>query len=160
MKRVLVLLAFAAALVSGTDRDDAGRRWWAHVEFLASDELAGRETGTPGFDRAAQYVATQFQQAGLRPGGSRDYFQPVQFNRLTLNEPASSLALVADHTIVTAKLGEDAILGLSTESAAHIEAPLVFVGYGLKIPEANWDDLQGQDLKGAIAVYLKGGPSH
>jgi Zn-dependent M28 family amino/carboxypeptidase len=155
----LALLAIAFALIAGTDWSEAGHRWWAHVRFLASDELAGREAGSPGFDRAAEYVARQFQRAGLQPGGDHGYFQPVQFTRLTLEEPASSLALVANGGTITARLGEDAILGLSPESAAHIEAPLVFVGYGLKIPEANWDDLNGGQLKGAVAVYLKGGPS-
>jgi hypothetical protein len=113
-----------------------GRRWWAHVQYLASDGMQGRGVGSSGFDAAADYVAAQFQKAGLRPGGIDNYFQPVNLIQLTLDESDSSLQLIEDRKTVEVKLGADAILGLSPDASAHVEAPLVFAGYGLKIPEA------------------------
>jgi hypothetical protein len=159
MKQIAAVLAGAALLLAGTNWEAAGRRWWSHVQFLASDDLQGRGTGSAGFDRAAGYVAQQFQKAGLRPGGTQDYFQPVAFTQLTLNEPDSSVELVSKQANESVKLGDDAILLAPPDAAKQVAAPLVFVGYGLKIPEAHWDDLAGQPLAGAIAVYLRGGPS-
>jgi hypothetical protein len=159
MKRMAAVFAGAALLLAGTNWEIAGRRWWGHVQFLASDDLQGRNTGSAGFDRAADYVAQQFQKADLRAGGTQDYFQPVAFVQLTLNEPDSSLVLVSKNGDEAVKLGDDAMLGTPLNAAKQIKAPLVFVGYGLKIPEAHWDDLAGQPLEGAIAVYLRGGPS-
>lgn len=159
MKPVAALIASAAILAAGTNWTAAGRRWWPHVQFLATDDLQGRNTGTAGFDRAAEYVAEQFQRAGLRPGGTQDYFQPVAFTRLELDETKSGIELVSNDGDERVKLGDEAILNAPPDAAKQIEAPLVFVGYGLQIPEAHWDDLAGQPLQGAIAVFLRGGPS-
>lgn len=159
MKPVAVLIAFAALLAAGTNWTAAARGWWSHVQFLASDDLQGRNTGSAGFDRAAEYVAQQFQRAGLRPGGTQDYFQPVELTRLKLDETKSAIQLFSNDDVVAVKLGDEAILNAPPDAAKRIEAPLVFVGYGLQIPEAHWDDLAGQPLQGAIAVFLRGGPS-
>jgi peptidase M28-like protein len=159
MKPLASLIAAAALLFGGTNWATAGRRWWSHVQFLASDDLQGRQTGSAGFDRAADYVAQQFQRAGLRPGGTQDYFQPVDFTQLTLNEPDSSIELISNDGTEPMELGDDAILRTLPHAATQIEAALVFIGYGLKIPEAHWDDLAGEPLQGAIAVFLRGGPS-
>lgn len=154
-----MLIACAALLAAGTNWTNAGRRWWSHVQFLASDDLQGRSTGSTGFDRAAEYVAGQFQQAALRPGGTQEYFQPVSLTQLALNETDSNVELVSRDANRRVNLGDEAILNVSADAAEQIDAPLVFVGYGLHIPEAHWDDLAGQQLKGAIAVFLRGGPS-
>ena len=71
----------------------------------------------------------------------------------------STLTLVRDqrHSLV---LGEDALLGSRLPPPKSISAPLVFVGYGLHIPDVGYDDLAGQDLKGKIIVYLNGGPAN
>jgi Zn-dependent M28 family amino/carboxypeptidase len=159
MKKIAAVFATAALLCAGTNWEAAGRRWWSHVQFLARDDLQGRGTGTAGFDRAANYVADQFQKAGLRPGGTHDYFQPVELTQLTLDEPDSFIELVSGAKNTRVQLGDEAILGTPPDAAKLVEAPLVFVGYGLKIPEAHWDDFAGQSLKGAVAVYLRGGPA-
>jgi Zn-dependent M28 family amino/carboxypeptidase len=150
----------AAGLSVAENYEAAGRKWWAHVQFLAGDNLQGRAPGSSGFDLAADYVAGQFQRAGLRPGGIENYFQPVKLTQITLDESNSSIQLVQSGKTTDVKLGDDAILGVNPSSSPTIDAPLVFVGYGLSIPEANWNDLTSPALKGAIAVYLRGGPSH
>jgi hypothetical protein len=150
------LFWFQAA--SAQDWNAAGEAWWKHVEYLASDRLEGRNVGSPGFDKAAAYVASQFEQAGLKPGGANGYFQPVAFEEASLNAAASSLALVRDGRTTKIPVPDEVQLGYSSNSAASITAPVVFAGYGLVIPEAHHDDLKGLTLKGAIVAYLMGGP--
>lgn len=153
-------LLSAGLALSAKNFEAAGRKWWTHVQFLASDNLQGRAPGSSGFDLAAGYVAGQFQKAGLRPGGIENYFQPVKLTQLTLDESNSSIELVQSGKTTDVKLGDDALLGVNPSASPQLDAPLVFVGYGLKIPEANWNDLTSPALKGAVAVYLRGGPSN
>ena len=68
----------AAAAAPGADAD-AAARWFAHVEYLADDDMRGRETGSPEHRRAADYVADQFARAGLEPAGIAGFMQPVTF---------------------------------------------------------------------------------
>ncbi len=136
----------------------AGKAWWAHIEYLADDKLEGRNVGSKGYDVAANYVVSQFEKAGLAPGVGSSYSQPVEFAKLTLNEQASSLALIYDKSATPVKLGDEALLG-SPHDTTDTEAPLVFAGYGLAIPDAGYNDLKDPALKGAIAVYLMGGPA-
>ena len=75
---------------STPDWNAAGDAWWKHVEYLASDQMEGRNVGSPGFDKAAAYVASQFEEAGLKPGCANGYFQLVAFEEASLNASASS----------------------------------------------------------------------
>lgn len=165
MRRVLILALAMMALIgvsSGAEKNDwdaLGKRWWSHIQFLADDKLEGRNTGSPGFEKAAAYVAEQFEHAGLREAGTSGYFQPMEFDVRQIDEAHSSLGLVRNGKIETVKLGEEATIGMRSDPAASVEAEAVFVGYGLKIPEKNYDDLAGMDLHGKIAVYLSGGPA-
>jgi hypothetical protein len=136
-----------------------GEKWWAHVQFLAADELRGRETGTPEHRRAAEYVATQFQAAGLQPAGaSSGFIQPVPFRARRIVEERSSLALVRDGKPEPVELGEEAVFSMRIEHPPEVEAPLVFVGYGLTVPEQGHDDLAGLDLRGKVVLLFTGGP--
>jgi Zn-dependent M28 family amino/carboxypeptidase len=151
---VLVLM-LAGSLMLRADPN----RWWSHVEALANDGMEGRNTGSPAHKRAAAYVAAQFKQAGLEPAGTDGYIQPVAFKTRTIDESHSSLALIRDGKAESLTLGEDANISLRSDAAATLDAPLVFVGYGMRVPERQFDDLAGQDLTGAVAVYLAGSPS-
>ena len=148
--------ATGAASSNGTDAD--GKRWWSHVRYLADDKLEGRKTGSEGHRKAAQYVAAEFKRYGLKPAGTVGYLQPVRFHVRQIDEPRSSLELLRDGKGERVTLGEAASFSMRSEVADHVEAPAVFVGYGLSIPEAKHDDLEGIDLQGKIAVYLTGGP--
>jgi hypothetical protein len=156
----LALSLIAAAATAETNWAAAGKAWWAHVQFMADDKLEGRNVGSRGYEAAADYVVGQFERAGLVPGAGSTYSQPVEFVKATLDEPGSSLALVRDGKAVAITLGDDAVLGWGSETIADVEAPLVFAGYGLNIPEANYSDLKDPGLRGAVAVYLQGGPSN
>jgi Zn-dependent M28 family amino/carboxypeptidase len=157
--RPFVSLALAGTLLYAADLDREGRRWWSHIQVLAADNMEGRNTGSPGHLRAAQFLASEFEKAGLQPAGVNGYLQPVKFKVAQIDEDHSSLALVRGGKIAPLKLGEDANLGLRDGLGGNVDAELVFCGYGLSIPEYKFDDLAGLDLKGKIVVYLTGGPS-
>ena len=154
------LLAAAACLAAAAPPNwqASGKAWWKHVEYLASDDLEGRNVGSIGYDKAADYVKTQFEEAGLRAAGVNGFFQPMGFVEVSLDPAKSSVALVRAGHVQEISLPGEAHLGYSANSAASIEAPVVFAGYGLVIPEAHYDDLQGLSLKGAAVAFLTGGP--
>jgi len=152
----LVVTAIPVAL--GGD-EGTSRRWGAHVEALANDAMEGRNTGSAGHKRAADYVATQFRRAGLEPAGTRGFIQPVRFTSRRLLESSSALALVRDGRTEPLVLGEDATISMRVDPAAAVDAPLVFVGYGLKIPESGIDDFAGVNLNGAIVVHISATPA-
>jgi hypothetical protein len=148
------------AVVSFVRADDPadGKRWWSHVAFLADDALEGRDTGSPGHRKAAEYVAREFEKAGLKPAGTRGFLQPVELRSRTIDEAHSHLALVRQASQEPLKLGEDAMISLRVDPASTVEAPLVFAGYGLSIPEVGHDDFRGLDARGKLVVYLRGAP--
>jgi Zn-dependent M28 family amino/carboxypeptidase len=140
--------------------EEAGKRWWAHVRYLADDRLQGRLTGTASYLEAATYVAERFKEYGLEPAGTGGYFQPVRFEVQRVVASESSLALVRDGREEPLALGRDALLGSREPQPREVAAPLEFVGYALHLPEAGYDDLAGQDLHGKVVVYLNGGPGN
>jgi hypothetical protein len=156
MKSILLVLAAASTLLA-IDYTAEGARWWSHIQFLADDKLEGRNTGSEGYRKAVEYVAAQYEKFGLKPAGTDGYLQPVKFETRQLIEKDSSLELIRDGQAEPLKLGEEATLTARGESAGPVEAAMVFVGAGLHIPEAKYDDLAGLDLKGKIAVYVNGG---
>jgi hypothetical protein len=152
MRSRYLLLACATLLLQPAASD--GQRWWQHIEFLADDALQGRNVGSPGYEKAAQYVERQFKEIGLKPGGTSGYRQPVKLESRTLVPEESSVAIVRDGQAEPLEPREDATLSARGELNGSIDAPMVFVGYGLSIPDAKWDDLAGQDLHGKVAVYV------
>ena len=109
---------------------DEGRRWWAHVEMMAKDDLKGREIGSEGYEIAAKYVAAEFEKVGLRPGGSASsYMQKVRFLSRRIDESKSSLTLVREGKEEKLTLGEDANIGIRNAPAPKVDAEMFFVGY-------------------------------
>jgi Zn-dependent M28 family amino/carboxypeptidase len=132
-----------------------------HVKYLASDELEGRGTGQEGGERAAAYIAQEFSSYGLLPAGENGtYFQNVPMVGVkTLPETAFVLA-PAKGEEKPLKLLDDYVTAneQQTESAV-IDAPIVFVGYGITAPEYRWDDYKGYDLKGRVALLFVNQPT-
>ncbi|HEX2711036.1 MAG TPA: hypothetical protein VHM88_02270, partial [Candidatus Acidoferrales bacterium] len=155
----LVCLLLLGAAAGTVDWSAEGKHWWAHVQYLADDKLEGRETGSEGHRKAAAYVEDRFREYSLKPAGTAGYLQPVRFDVRQIDEEHSSIELFENRKYVPLKLGEDLSVSLRTNPPARLEAPAVFVGYALSIPEAHYDDFAGLDLTGKIAVHLAGGPS-
>jgi hypothetical protein len=162
--RTVVLMAVAVAIVPlslaarAADPPD-GLRWWSHVLALADDKLEGRNTGSEGHRKAAEYVAKEFAHAGLKPAGTDGFFQPVRLISRAIDEDHSSLTLMRNRSMDPLILGQDAIISSRVEPAPTIEAELVFAGYGLTIPEAHHDDFAGLDVGGKLVVFLTGAPA-
>ncbi len=163
--RVKILLlgaciAFAARSAETPRRHFDGKSWWSHVKVLADDNMEGRQTGSEGLRRAQAYVVEQLKRAGLEPAGTDGFYQPVRFIQRQIDETQSSASLVRDGVAVPLELGPDAYFGTKVDGHGdEISAPLVFVGNGLRVPEAGVDDLAGIDVKGKVVVLLSGSPS-
>jgi len=154
-------LTFTIAARSGGAQQNAqthfdGKSWWKYIEVLADDNMEGRDTGSDGLRRAEAYIVEQLKMNGLKPAGSDGFYQSVKFESREIIEKDSSAALVRDGKSEPLRLGEDVFFGTRVELAPEVEAPLVFIGYGLKIPEQNYDDLAGLDLKGKVVVIFAG----
>jgi len=148
----LLLTIYAAAQQRYFD----GKSLWRHVEVLAADDMEGRGIGAPGLERAQAYVVDQLKKAGLTPAGVNGFFQPVSIEQRRILD--CTAALVRDGRVAPLTLGEDAACTTFVDNAPSVEAPLVFLGYGLKVPEAGYDEFAGLDLKGKIAVTIPGSP--
>ncbi len=155
---ILSLAFLTIVSAAAVDYEAEGRRWWAHVQYLAGDKLEGRDTGSPGHKLAAQYVAGEFERSGLKPAGTSGYIQPVPFNISQIDEASSSVDLIRDGQVQPLKLGEDGAFLLRSGVAPAFEGAAVFAGYGFAVPEHKYDELSGLDVKGKIVVYLSGGP--
>src|SRR6202163_4540003 len=132
----------------------------AHVKFLSSDLLEGRGTGQRGGDIAAEYIGTQFALYGLRPAGDdRSYFQNVPMVGVkTLWETSFQLVPASGDAVTLKNLDDFVTNNESQAETANIDAPIVFVGYGIKAPEYNWDDYKKYDLRGKVALLFVNEP--
>jgi Zn-dependent M28 family amino/carboxypeptidase len=154
---VLIFFAFACAAQAAEHFD--GQTWWDTVKVLADDKFEGRETGSTGEHQAQAYIVEQLKSLGLAPAGTDGYFQKVGLQTREIQESGSSLALVGGGRTRTLTLGEQAFYSTRYPLAPKVDAPLVFAGYGLRIPEQGYDDLEGVDLRGKVAVIVTGAPS-
>ena len=137
----------------------SGQSWWDYVKVLAADDMEGRETGSAGLHKASTYVVEQLKKSGLEPAGTNGYYQPVKFFSRQIDESASSLALVRNGKSEPLVLGEDAMFSTRFSLLPSVDAPLVFAGYGLRIPETKYDDFSGLDVRGKVIVYIAGSPA-
>ncbi len=140
----------------------AAVQWWADISAIAADSNEGRLTGSVGYLRAADYVISRFKAEGLKPAGVSGYLQPVAFEQQVVDQAASRATLIgSDGTTTALQVGTDALISAGgARRPAQVNATLVFVGYGLHLPNAGYDDFAGLDLKGKIAVVISGGPAN
>lgn len=133
----------------------------ADVRTLAADDMEGRETGTRGYDKAADYVAARMQAVGLQPAGDSDgWFQQVPLLKATREQAGARLAILHPQRAVELRFKDQFLPSANYDAAAsEVTAPAVFVGYGVHAPELQQDDFAGLDLKGKIAVLFNGAPA-
>jgi hypothetical protein len=132
----------------------------AHMEFLSDRLLEGRAPGTRGYDIAALYVATELEAIELRPAGTNGtWFQTVPVRKAVPNGSKSSIVLVGNGKEQKLADAVDYVFfGDVMRRESTIEAPLVFVGFGVTAPELDYDDYRGTDVQGKIVVEIGGAP--
>lgn len=141
--------------------DTPAARIEADVRALADDAMEGREAGTPGYDKAAEYVAARMRAIGLQPAGDDGtYFQQVPLLRAVREQAGARLAVTHPDRTVELRFKDHYLPSLNYNAPdAAVSAPAVFVGQGVYAPELRHDDFAGLDLKGKIAVLFNGAPA-
>jgi Zn-dependent M28 family amino/carboxypeptidase len=160
VRRAFALCALLLCAPASAESDTAAANIKADMAYLASDRLKGREAGTPEYDMAARYVAGQMKQIGLVPKGDHGgYFQHVPL--LAYRAKDQGVMVLHDkagHTVPLLFGADYVVSGYGQAAVLKMDAPLVFVGYGLVAPEHGRNDYAGLDVRGKIVVALAGAP--
>lgn len=154
-------LAFSVAVpVLAAPADDASaNRVHSHVQFLASDLLEGRDTGSRGHEIASEYVASQFLALGLKPAGENgSWYQWVPFRRGTLAKDGTSVSITENGKTGTVSMDDLVVRPSLTEMDRDLSAGLVFAGYGIDDKAQRINDYKGIDARGKIVVVFRGAP--
>ncbi len=160
-KAAIVSVALVATLAAApSDPEFSAERFKAHVTFLADDLLEGREAGTRGHEIAAKYIAAQFTSFALKPGGDDGtYFKKVDLLESAITATAPTLSITTPAGRKTFKQSVTAMIGGPLGGGSvRVSGPLVFVGYGMTDKAMGYDDYEGLDVRGKIAVVLLGSP--
>lgn len=169
MKRLLLATALFAApmLAHAADAPKIDpAKLSAHIKVLSSDAFEGRGPATEGEKKAVSYIVGQMKAIGLSPAGDvqkdgkRAWTQDVPLARFEMAGPVSA-GVTAGGKVQPWTQGQEVAIraAMTNVDAVSIkDAPIVFVGYGVKAPERNWDDFKGMDLKGKILVVLINDP--
>src|SRR5579859_6895924 len=133
----------------------------AHMNFLADDLLEGRGTDSRGYEIAAKYMATEFESMGLTPAGDAGtYLQNVPLRSVRPDEPNTTLSLIRNGKPETLVFRKDFLAqGDPARKETSVEAPVVYVGFGVTAPEQNYDDYKGIDAKGKIVAMVLEAPN-
>lgn len=154
----LVGLGVAVAGDEKTTPEITAPELLGHVRVLASDDLEGRGSGTPGEERATRYIEEQFEKLGLEPlGADGSGFQTVDMAGAFRAKPACKLALEDAGEPLGFAL-EREWLPLSATADGEVSGDLVFAGYGIRAPEFKYDDYAGLDVRGKIVVVFRNTP--
>jgi hypothetical protein len=149
----LIAIPAARPLAEQT-ADLSASRYLDDVKYLASDELKGRGDGSPELDKAADYIASQFRRAGLRPmGDDNTYFQKFELTTGARIGAQNEFDLNGNQLKIN-----DEFVPITFSNTAQASGPLVFAGYGITAPEYHYDDYQGIDAHGKIVVVLRHEP--
>lgn len=155
-----LLITFTILIVSCTNINnelktdsDLNNEVLNHIKFLSSDEMEGRYPGSKGSIKSADYIAQNFEQAGLRPYNSEEFFQKFEFK--------SGVSLSDDNNLIVNKkrfrVKKDYIPIQFSESG-NFKGQIIFTGYGLKVDELNWNDYKDIDVEGKWVLMFRGSP--
>lgn len=134
--------------------------FFKHLEYLASDELKGRDVGSEGYNMAADYVAGEFKKNGLQPfGDNGTYFQKVEFSKGEIVKSSIKFQIENGSKKLIGVYGENiSLLANTSHGNINEKHKLVFVGYGNILPKENINDYEGVDVKGKTVIVALGGP--
>jgi hypothetical protein len=147
MKRYIVLVFGLGIGLAQTQEQARPDRYIEHVKYLASPELKGRGAGTPGLQRASEYIADRFREFKLQPAGdSNSYWQAFQVTTGAKPGP--------DNQLDRLTLNQD-YAPLSFSSNGKVTSPVIFAGYGITATEFQYDDYAHLDVKDKIVLVLR-----
>ena len=149
------------AAIQSAEASVSAERIREQDKFISDDLFEGRYPGLRGGELAAKYIATQFALEGLKPAGDNGtYLQQVDFVGMTAKPAQTRFEFEPKSGQPTLlKFGDDFTVSNQTLTpAANIDAPIVFVGYGVTAPEFNWNDYAGVDVKGKVILCIVGDP--
>ncbi|HET9635096.1 MAG TPA: M28 family peptidase [Gemmatimonadaceae bacterium] len=156
---ITTLVPFAGVSAQATTTAITPEEIDAHLRFLSSDLLEGRAPATRGGQLTEEYLATQLQTFGVRPGvGDTSYFQRVPID-VVKADPKTIKVTASGKASANLRFTDDVVVwpGSATESSSA-RGELVFVGYGATAPEYKWDDFKGTDVRGKILLVLVNDP--
>jgi Zn-dependent M28 family amino/carboxypeptidase len=156
-----VARAQKTAMIQSAEASVSPERIREQDKFISDDLFEGRYPGLRGGELAAKYIATQFALEGLKPAGDNGtYLQQVDFVGMTAKPAESSFEFEPKSgEPVSLNFGDDFTVSNQTLTpVANIDAPIVFVGYGVTAPEFNWNDYAGLDVKGKVILCIVGDP--
>jgi Zn-dependent M28 family amino/carboxypeptidase len=148
----LVAWLLAASVPAASQTDPAALS--ATVKTLASDAFEGRGPGTAGEAKTVDWLVERLNAIGLEPGGEDGSF--IQKVPMVRTRIAGGAMAFGDMTVVQGQT--ISVTTVRPDAKIAVDAPMVFVGYGVEAPEAGWDDYKGVDLKGKVAVFLINDP--
>ncbi|MGB5165032.1 MAG: M28 family metallopeptidase [Woeseiaceae bacterium] len=132
---------------------------WRHLEYLASDELKGRMTGSPEYEMAAAYVAKEFEEIGLEPAGDEGWMQQVPMLAYKIDPDSAKLVFHMDGVQREQRWKEDYVMGGDVvRDKTTVTAEVVYLGYGVHAPDAGYSDYEGIDVTGKIVAVFSGAP--
>ena len=139
-----------AAATPAASASAEARRIEADVRYLADDKLEGRDTGTPGYDLAAEYVARRYTEMGLKPAGDDgSFFQRVPLLKALRQEQGAVFAIEREGGKTSLKFREEFLPGLNYNASSHsLTAAAVFVGQAIYAPDLQQDDFAGVEVRG------------
>ncbi len=150
-----VLLAVLLIGSSGAQELPNGETAKSYVTYLASDALQGRDTGTPGFERAAMWVAEHFREWGLEPGGDAGtYFQEFPFSFYHSESQVPKLKVAGRQFYFQ----EEDFRVMAHSGGGKVNAEVVFVGFGISAPDKGLDEYAGVDVRGKVVLVMHGFP--
>jgi len=151
----------SSARTPSSNPGDGAARIEADLRKLADDAMQGREAGTAGYDKAAEYVAQRMRALGLQPAGANgSYFQQVPLLKAKRQQAGARLAVLHPGRNVELRFKDQFLPAPNYHTPlSEVTAPAVFIGYGVFAPQFDHDDFSGQDLKGKIAVLFTGAPA-
>jgi len=133
----------------------------AHMNFLADDLLEGRGANSRGYEISARYMATEFESMGLAPAGDAGtYLQNVPLRSIRPDESNTSMSVARNGKAETLVFRKDFLAaGDPARKETSVEAPVIYVGFGVTAPELNYDDYKGIDAKGKIVAMVYEAPN-
>jgi hypothetical protein len=152
---VLHTAAGQTDLTTATTPQFTSQEFLDYVKYLASDELKGRGNGTPELNQAADYIAQHFREFGLKPAGDGGTY--LQHFMMTIGAelgPKNSLTFESGKALTVKR----DFVPFSFSQNVTLQAPTVFIGYGITAPEYHYDDYRAIDVKGKIVLVLRHEP--